>query len=140
MSRFGIAVAGLAVLLARSPRRHSPRLVAAPERNAETASPFRHDRAGAPSRLHRLFPVEGHAGARLGLNYETQAITTTFYIYNAGIASIPSGATGSAVLTQFQQAIADIEIAPGPAAMNNWSCRKGQATAWSARWSFVASP
>ena len=37
-------------------------------------------------------------------------MTTTFYIYNFGIAQIPSGARGSVVLTQFQQAIADIEI------------------------------
>jgi hypothetical protein len=112
MSRriFGIAVAGLAVLLALAAAAQ-PAPVPAPERNAETGLAFP-DMIGPARQVGSIDYSRSKGMPELGWawNYETHAITTTFYIYNAGIASIPSGATGSAVLTQFQQATADIEI------------------------------
>jgi hypothetical protein len=112
MSRriFGIAVAGLAVVLALAAAAQ-PASVPAPERNVETGLAFP-DRIGPARKVGSIDYSQTKAMPELGWawNYETQAITTTFYIYNFGIASIPSGATGSAVLTQFQQAVADIEI------------------------------
>lgn len=112
MSRriFGIAVAGLAVLLALAAAAQTAQ-VPAPERNAETGLAFP-NMIGPARKVGSIdySRTKGMPELGWGWNYETQAITTTFYIYNFGIASIPSGATGSAVLTQFQQAIADIEI------------------------------
>jgi hypothetical protein len=112
MSRriFGIAMAGLTVLLALAVAAQ-PAAVPAPERNGETGLAFP-DVIGPARKVGSVDYSRTKASPELGYawNYETQAITTTFYVYNFGIASIPSGATGSAVLTQFQQAIADIEI------------------------------
>ena len=112
MSRriLGVAVAGLAILLALAVAAQ-PAAVPAPERNGETGLAFP-DMIG-PARKVGSTDYSGTKGTpELGYawSYETQAITTTFYVYNFGIASIPSGATGSSVLTQFQQAIADIEM------------------------------
>jgi hypothetical protein len=112
MSRriFGIAVAGLAVLLALAATAQVAQ-VPAPERNAETKLAFP-DTIGPAWKTGSVDYSRAKGMPELGWawNYETQAITTTFYVYNAGIASIPPGATGSAVLTQFQQAAADIEL------------------------------
>lgn len=112
MSRriFGIAAAGLAVLLALAAAAQTAQ-VPAPERNAETGLAFP-NMIGPARKVGSIDYSRTKGMPELGWswNYETQAATTTFYIYNFGIASIPSGATGSAVLTQFQQAIADIEI------------------------------
>lgn len=107
---FGIAVAGLAVLLALAAGAQ-PASVPAPERNDETRLAFP-DMIGPARKVGSIDYSRTKGMPELGWawNYETQAITTTFYIYNFGIASIPPGATGSAVLTQFQQAVADIEI------------------------------
>ena len=103
-------VAGIAVLLALTAAAQ-PARVPAPERNAETGLVFP-DTIGPARKVGSVDYAQSNAAPELGWawNYETQAITTTFYIYNFGIAQIPSGARGSVVLTQFQQAIADIEI------------------------------
>jgi hypothetical protein len=112
MSRriFGIAMAGLTVLLALAVAAQ-PAAVPAPERNGETGLAFP-NMIGPARKVGSTDYSRTKGTPELGYawNYETQAITTTFYVYNFGIASIPPGATGSAVLTQFQQAIADIEI------------------------------
>lgn len=106
----GIAVAALASLLALAAAAQSTR-EPAPERNAETGLAFP-DTIGPARKVGSIDYSQSNAAPELGYawNYETQAITTTFYIYNFGIAQIPSGPRGSVVLTQFQQAIADIEI------------------------------
>jgi len=112
MSRriLGVAVAVLAIFLALAVTAQ-PTRVPAPERNAETGLSFP-DTIGPARKVGSTDYAQSNAAPELGYawNYETQAITTTFYIYNYGIAEIPSGARGSVVLTQFQQAIADIEI------------------------------
>ncbi len=112
MSRriLGVAVAGLAILLALVATAQ-PGRVAAPERNDETGLAFP-GTIGPARKVGSTDYGKSNGTPELGYawNYETQAITTTFYIYNFGIAEIPSGARGSVVLTQFQQAIADIEI------------------------------
>jgi hypothetical protein len=112
MSRriLGIAVAALASFLALAAAAQSTR-EPAPERNAETGLAFP-DTIGPARKVGSIDYSQSNAAPELGYawNYETQAITTTFYIYNFGIAQIPSGPRGSVVLTQFQQAIADIEI------------------------------
>ena len=97
MSRriFGIAMAGLTVLLALAVAAQ-PATVPAPERNGETGLAF--PNMIGPARKVGSTDYSRTKGApELGYawNYETQAITTTFYVYNFGIASIPSGATGS---------------------------------------------
>jgi hypothetical protein len=115
MSRriFGIAVAALAAFLTLAAAAQ-PASVPAPERNDETGLAFP-DMIGPARKVGSIDYSRTKGMPELGWawNYETPATTTTFYIYNFGIASIPSGATGSTVLTQFQQAIADIEIAAG---------------------------
>lgn len=112
MSRriLGVAVAVLAILLALAVTAQ-PARVPAPERNAETGLAFP-GTIGPARKVGSTDYAQSNGAPELGYawNYETQAITTTFYIYNFGIAEIPSGARGSVVLTQFQQAIADIEI------------------------------
>ena len=112
MSRriFGIAVAGLTVLLALAAAAQTAQ-VPAPERNAETGLAFP-NMIGPARKVGSIDYSRTKGMPELGWawNYETQAITTTFYIYNFGIAEIPSGARGSVVLTQFQQAIADMEV------------------------------
>jgi len=97
----------LALAVAAQPAR-----VPAPERNDETGLAFP-DTIGPARKVGSTDYGKSNGSPELGYawNYETQAITTTFYIYNAGIAEVPSGARGSVVLTQFQHAIADIEIA-----------------------------
>jgi hypothetical protein len=109
----GVAVAGLAILLALA-LMAQPARVPAPERNDETGLAFP-DKIGPARKVGSADYGKTSGAPELGYawNYETQAITTTFFIYNFGIASIPSGATGSSVLTQFQQATADIEIGAG---------------------------
>lgn len=106
----GVAVAVLATLLALAATAQ-PARVPAPERNAETGLAFP-DTIGPARKVGSVDYGQSNGAPELGYawNYETPAITTTFYIYNFGIAEIPSGARGSVVLTQFQQAIADIEI------------------------------
>ena len=106
----GIAAAGIAVLFALAAVAQ-PARVPAPERNAETGLVFP-DTIGPARKVGSTDYSQSNGAPELGYawNYETQAITTTFYIYNFGIAEIQSGARGSVVLTQFQQAIADIEI------------------------------
>jgi hypothetical protein len=110
MGRWLGVVAGIAVLLALTAAAQ-PARVPAPERNAETGLAFP-DTIGPARKVGSVDYAQSNAAPELGYawNYETQAITTTFYIYNFGIAQIPSGARGSVVLTQFQQAIADMEI------------------------------
>jgi hypothetical protein len=110
MGRWLGVVAGIAVLLALTAAAQ-PARVPAPERNAETGLVFPAT-IGPARKVGSVDYAQSNAAPELGYawNYETQAITTTFYIYNFGIAQIPSGARGSVVLTQFQQAIADIEI------------------------------
>jgi len=112
MSRriLGVAVAVLAILLALAVTAQ-PARVPAPERNAETGLAFP-GTIGPARKVGSIDYGQSNGAPELGYawNYETQAITTTFYIYNFGIAEISSGARGSVVLTQFQQAIADIEI------------------------------
>lgn len=110
MGRWIGVVAGIAVLLALTAAAQ-PARVPAPERNAETGLVFPIT-IGPARKVGSVDYAQSNAAPELGYawNYETQAITTTFYIYNFGIAQIPSGARGSVVLTQFQQAIADIEI------------------------------
>jgi hypothetical protein len=110
MGRWIGVVAGIAVLLALTAAAQ-PARVPAPERNAETGLVFP-DTIGPARKVGSVDYAQSNAAPELGWawNYETQAITTTFYIYNFGIAQIPSGARSSVVLTQFQQAIADIEI------------------------------
>lgn len=107
----GIAAAGMAVLLALAAVAQ-PARVPAPERNAETGLAFP-DMIGPARKVGSTDYSQSNGAPELGWawNYETRAITTTFYIYNFGIAQIPSGARGSVVLTQFKQAIADIEVA-----------------------------
>ena len=107
---FGIAVVNLAFLLALAAVAQPPS-VPAPERNAETGLAFP-DMIGPARKVGSIDYSRTKGMPELGWawNYEAPEITSTFYIYNSGIASIPSGATGSAVLTQFQQAVADIEI------------------------------
>ncbi len=87
-----------------------PARAPAPERNAETGLAFP-DTIGPARKVGSIDYSQSNAAPELGYawNYETQAITTTFYIYNFGIAKIPPGARSSVVLTQFQQAIADVE-------------------------------
>ncbi len=108
---FGIAMAVLAILVALAAAAQ-PARVPAPERNDETGLAFPAT-IGPARKVSSTDYGKSNGAPELGYawNYETQAITTTFYIYNSGIAEIPSGARGSVVLTQFQQAIADIEIA-----------------------------
>jgi hypothetical protein len=110
MGRWISVAAGIAVFLALTAAAQ-PARVPAPERNAETGLAFP-DTIGPARKVGSVDYAQSNAAPELGYawNYETQAITTTFYIYNFGIAQIPSGARGSVVLTQFQQAIADIEI------------------------------
>ena len=112
MSRriLGIAVAVLTSLLALAATAQ-PTRVPAPERNAETGLAFP-DTIGPARKVGSTDYAQSNGAPELGYawNYETQAITTTFYIYNFGIAEIPSGAHGGVALTQFQQTIADIEI------------------------------
>lgn len=110
MGRWIGIVAGIGVLLALTAAAQ-PARVAAPELNAETGLVFP-TTIGPARKVGSVDYGQSNAAPELGYawNYETQAITTTFYIYNFGIAQIPSGARGSVVLTQFQQAIADIEI------------------------------
>lgn len=112
MSRhvFGSAVAGLAILLALVAAAQ-PTAVPAPERNDETRLAFP-DTIGPARKVGSIDYSRTKGMPELGWawNYETTATTTTFHLYNSGIASIPPGATSGAVLTQFQQAIADIEI------------------------------
>ncbi len=107
---FGVAVVGLGVLLTLVAAAQPPS-VPAPERNAETGLAFP-DMIGPARKVGSIDYSRTKGMPELGWawNYEAPEITSTFYIYNSGIASIPSGATGSAVLTQFQQAVADIEI------------------------------
>ena len=111
MSRrvLGVAVAVMAILLALAVTAQ-PARAPAPERNAETGLAFP-DTIGPARKVGSIDYAKSNAAPELGFawNYETQAITTTFYIYNSGIAEISSGARGSVVMTQFQQAIADIE-------------------------------
>jgi hypothetical protein len=103
-------VAGITVLLALTAAAQ-PARVPAPERNVETGLVFPAT-LGPARKVGSTDYAQSNGAPELGYawNYETQAITTTFYIYNFGIAEIPSGARGSVVLTQFQQAIADIEV------------------------------
>ena len=110
MGRWIGVVAGITVLLALTAAAQ-PARAPAPERNAETGLTFP-DTIGPARKVGSVDYAQSNAAPELGYawNYETQAITTTFYIYNFGVAQIPSGARGSVVLTQFQQAIADIEI------------------------------
>ena len=110
MGRWISVAAGIAVFLALTAAAQ-PARAPAPERNAETGLNFP-DTIGPARKVGSVDYAQSNAAPELGYawNYETQAITTTFYIYNFGIAQIPSGARGSVVLTQFQQAIADIEI------------------------------
>jgi hypothetical protein len=110
MGRWISVAAGIAVFLALTAAAQ-PARVPAPERNAETGLTFP-DTIGPARKVGSVDYAQSNAAPELGYawNYETQAMTTTFYIYNFGIAQIPSGARGSVVLTQFQQAIADIEI------------------------------
>ena len=112
MSRriLGVATAVLAIFLALAVTAQ-PARVPAPERNAETGLAFPAT-IGPARKVGSTDYGQSNGAPELGYawNYETQAITTTFYIYNFGIAEISSGARGSVVLTQFQQAIADIEI------------------------------
>jgi hypothetical protein len=110
MGRWISVAAGIAVFLALTAAAQ-PARAPAPERNAETGLAFP-DTIGPARKVGSVDYGQSNAAPELGYawNYETQAITTTFYIYNFGIAQIPSGARGSVVLTQFQQAIADIEI------------------------------
>jgi hypothetical protein len=105
----GVVVVGLAILLALAVTAQ-PARVPAPERNDETGLAFPAT-IGPARKVGSTDYGKSNGTPELGYawNYETQAITTTFYIYNFGIAEIPSGARGSVVLTQFQQAIADIE-------------------------------
>ena len=109
MVRWIGVVAGIAVLLALTAAAQ-PARVSAPERNAETGLAFP-GTIGPARKVGSIDYAQSNGAPELGYawNYETQAITTTFYIYNFGIAQISSGARGSVVLTQFQQAIADIE-------------------------------
>jgi len=110
MGRWISVAAGIAVFLALTAAAQ-PARVPAPERNAETGLAFPAT-IGPARKVGSVDYAQSNAAPELGYawNYETQAITTTFYIYNFGIAQIPSGARGSVVLTQFQRAIADIEI------------------------------
>ena len=110
MGRWISVAAGIAVFLALTAAAQ-PARVPAPERNAETGLAFPAT-IGPARKVGSVDYAQSNAAPELGYawNYETQAITTTFYIYNFGIAQIPSGARGSVVLTQFKQAIADIEI------------------------------
>jgi hypothetical protein len=113
MIRWIGVVAGIAVLLALTAAAQ-PARVPAPERNVETGLVFPAT-LGPARKVGSTDYAQSNGAPELGYawNYETQAITTTFYIYNFGIAEIPSGARGSVVLTQFQQAIADIEVGAG---------------------------
>ena len=106
----GVAMAVLAILLTVAVAAQTAR-VPAPERNAETGLAFP-DTIGPARKVGSADYGKSNGSPELGYawNYETQAIATTFYIYNFGIAEIPPGARGSVVLTQFQQAIADIEM------------------------------
>ena len=106
----GVALAVLVLLLALAVAAQ-PARVPAPERNAETGLTFP-DTLGPARKVGSIDYGQSNGAPELGYawNYETQATTTTFYIYNSGIAEIQSGARDSVVLTQFQQAIADIEI------------------------------
>lgn len=112
MSRriLGMAVAGLAVLLGLAAAAQ-PAAVPAPERNRETGLAFP-NMIGPARKVGSIDYSQTKAAPELGWawNYETQAMTTTFYVYNFGLGSIPPGATSGPVLTQFQQAVADIEI------------------------------
>jgi hypothetical protein len=112
MSRriLGMAMAGLAILLAFGAAAQ-PAAVPAPERNLETGLVFP-NMIGPARKVGSVDYSQTKAMPELGWawNYETQSITTTFYIYNFGVGSIPPGATSGPVLTQFQQATADIEI------------------------------
>ena len=112
MSRriFGLALAGLAVFLTFAAAAQTAQ-VPAPERNAETRLAFP-AMIGPARKVGSIDYSQTKGMPELGWawNSETQAITTTFYIYNFGIDSIPPGATSGPVLTQFQQAVADIEI------------------------------
>jgi hypothetical protein len=110
MVRWIGVVAGIAVLLTLTAAAQ-PARPPAPERNVETGLAFP-GTIGPARKVGSTDYGQSNGAPELGYawNYETQAITTTFYIYNFGIAEISSGARGSVVLTQFQQAIADIEI------------------------------
>lgn len=109
----GAATAVLALFLTLAATAQ-PERVPAPERNAETGLAFP-DTIGPARKVGSTDYGKSNGKPELGYswNYETQAITTTFYIYNSGIAEISPGARGSVVLTQFQHAIADIEMGAG---------------------------
>jgi hypothetical protein len=103
-------VAGIAVLLALTAAAQ-PARVPAPERNVETGLVFP-DTLGPARKVGSTDYGQSNAAPELGYawNYKTQAIATTFFVYNFGIAEISPGPRGSVVMTQFQQAIADIEM------------------------------
>ena len=106
----GVAAAALTILLAVVVAAQ-PARVPAPERNAETGLVFP-DTIGPARKVGSTDYGQSTGAPELGYawTYRTQAITTTFYVYNSGIAEISPGARSSVVLTQFQQAIADIEM------------------------------
>ena len=86
-----------------------PARVPAPERNVETGLAFP-DVIGPARKVASTDYGKTLGKPALGYSwgYETQVLTTTFYVYNLGVASIPSGAT-EIVLQQFQQAQGDID-------------------------------
>lgn len=109
MVRWIGVIAGIAVLLALAAAAQ-PARVPAPERNVETGLVF--PASLGPARKvgsNDYAATTGKPALGYSWNYETQALTTTFYVYNLGVAQIPSGAANGVVQQQFQQATGDIE-------------------------------
>jgi hypothetical protein len=106
-----LAVALSPVLAQAQAMQPQQQRVPAPERNVETGLAFP-DVMGPARKVASTDYGKTLGTPTLGYawNYETQVLTTTFYVYNFGIAPIPSGAAG-VVLQQFQQAQSDIDQA-----------------------------
>jgi hypothetical protein len=105
----GAATAVLALLLALVVTAQ-PARVPAPERNAETGLVFPNT-IGPARKVGSTDYGKSNGTPEFGYawNYETQAITTTFYVYNFGIAEISPGARGSVVLTQSPEAAREVD-------------------------------
>src|SRR5262245_62154059 len=110
LRRIVVGAAGMAVLLGLAAAAQ-PARAPAPERNIETGLVFP-DTLGPARKVdsNNYDVTTGKPALGYSWHYETQALTTTFYVYNFGIAQIPPGAASNVVQQQFQLATNDIEV------------------------------
>ena len=99
---------GLSGVLAQTPQASS---VPAPDRHPETDLAFPAT-LGPARKVNSNDYGKAHGSPKLGYywGYQTPQLTTSFYVYNFGITSIPTGAGSAVVLQQFQQAQSDIDV------------------------------